>query len=93
MRGVGLSHGRPFISKSVITPPSSATIKSVSKSVGGDQSPFQGLPLLKDTPVSERQELFKRKLEACSTLHDFNNSQGQLKEKEMKRGTLLEILE
>jgi serine/threonine-protein phosphatase 2A regulatory subunit B' len=56
-------------------------------------NPFQGLPLLKDTPVSERQELFKRKLLACSVVYDFNNAQLQVKEKEQKRATLMEIIE
>ena len=67
-------------------------MKSVTKSTL-DSNPFQGLPLLKDTPVSERQELFKRKLLACSFVYDFNNPQSHVKEKDQKRATLLEIIE
>lgn len=48
---------------------------------------------MKDSAVSERPELFKRKLIACSVVYDFNNAQAQLKEKEMKRATLMEIIE
>ena len=58
-----------------------------------ETNPFMGLPLLKDTPVSERPELFKRKLIACSTVYDFNNASSHVKEKEQKRATLLEIIE
>jgi serine/threonine-protein phosphatase 2A regulatory subunit B' len=56
-------------------------------------NPFQGLPLLKDTPVADRQDLFKRKLSACSVVYDFNNAQANVKEKDQKRATLMEIIE
>jgi serine/threonine-protein phosphatase 2A regulatory subunit B' len=73
---------------------SSVSLQSIrSTKSNGEANPFQGLPLLKDTPVAERQELFKRKLDACSVIYDFNNQQSHLKEKEQKRATLLEILE
>jgi serine/threonine-protein phosphatase 2A regulatory subunit B' len=59
----------------------------------GVQNPFQGLPLLKDTPVTDRQDLFKRKLEACSNIYDFNNPESNIEEKDLKRATLVEIIE
>lgn len=61
--------------------------------LGLDTNPFLSLPLLKDTPVSDRPDLFRRKLIACSVVYDFNNTQSHVKEKEMKRATLLEIIE
>lgn len=50
------------------------------------------LPSLRETPMSERTELFRKKLMSCSFMFDFN-SQTQMKEKETKRQTLLEIVE
>ena len=58
-----------------------------------EENPFANLPMLKDTPVADRPELFRKKLIACSVVYDFNNPQAHLKEKEMKRTTLLEIIE
>ena len=43
--------------------------------------------------MSDRQDLFKRKLLACSVVYDFNNPQLHVKEKDQKRATLLEIIE
>ena len=80
--------------KSVV--PSAPVSKSLPvpvKPKPADTNPFAGLPLLKDTPVAERPELFKRKLIACSTVYDFNNASVHPKEKETKRVTLLEIIE
>ena len=80
------------------TAPQSATA-SISSSTKpklaqpGDTNPFLNLPLLKDTPVSDRPELFKKKLVACSTIYDFNSTQSHVKEKELKRAALLEIIE
>ena len=58
-----------------------------------DENPFANMPMLKDTPVADRPELFRKKLIACSVVYDFNNQQSHVKEKEMKRTTLLEIIE
>ena len=71
----------------------SSGLKSKSASAPEVVNPFANLPLMKDTAVSERQDLFKRKLVACSVVYDFNNAQAQVKEKEMKRATLMEIIE
>mmetsp|Transcript_92496 Transcript_92496/g.160684 ORF Transcript_92496/g.160684 Transcript_92496/m.160684 type:complete len:469 (-) Transcript_92496:34-1440(-) len=50
------------------------------------------LPKLRDTPVADRTELFRQKMQACTVIYDFTND-GQQREKEMKRQTLLEIVE
>ena len=68
-------------------------VKGKPSANGADVNPFENLPLMKDTPVSDRPELFKRKLGACSVVYDFNNPQAQAKEKEVKRATLMEIIE
>lgn len=51
------------------------------------------LPLFKDVPAAERQALFMRKLQICSYLFDFNNMMKSVREKEIKRQTLTEIIE
>ncbi|GIX65864.1 protein phosphatase 2a regulatory b subunit (b56 family) protein [Babesia caballi] len=54
---------------------------------------FSSLPLLKDTPLVERSDLFQRKLIACQTVIDFNAKKLLQRAIEMKRQTLLEIIE
>ncbi|TYH77205.1 hypothetical protein ES332_D04G137000v1 [Gossypium tomentosum] len=51
------------------------------------------LPLLRDVPVSERQSLFLRKLQICSYQLDFTNMLKTVREKEVKRRTLLELVD
>ncbi|CAI5521940.1 unnamed protein product, partial [Closterium sp. Naga37s-1] len=55
--------------------------------------PFaEPLPLLKDVGAQEQQALFIRKLRLCSYLFDFNDPMKNVKEKEIKRQTLLELV-
>eukprot|EP00923_Selenidium_pygospionis_P060486 GHVN01106431.1.p1 GENE.GHVN01106431.1~~GHVN01106431.1.p1 ORF type:complete len:443 (+),score=50.61 GHVN01106431.1:604-1932(+) len=56
-------------------------------------NPYADLALFRDTPHSERVDLFRRKLQACCTVYDFNKVNSQVKEKEAKKQTLLEIVE
>ncbi|KAJ0237915.1 Serine/threonine protein phosphatase 2A 55 kDa regulatory subunit B' delta isoform [Hirschfeldia incana] len=52
------------------------------------------LPRLRDVPISEKQELFLKKLRLCSAVFDFvSEPQLNLKEKEIKRQTLLEAVD
>mmetsp|Transcript_81108 Transcript_81108/g.216658 ORF Transcript_81108/g.216658 Transcript_81108/m.216658 type:complete len:177 (+) Transcript_81108:134-664(+) len=64
---------------------------SRARRAGGDDNPF-GMPTLRESPVTERPQLFQRKLQACSIVYDFNATT-HVKEKEAKRQTLLEIVE
>lgn len=52
-------------------------------------------PLLafKDVPSSERMNLFISKLSLCSVVFDFTDPGKNIQEKELKRATLLELLE
>ncbi|KAL7112119.1 hypothetical protein ACP275_05G132300 [Erythranthe tilingii] len=52
-------------------------------------------PLLafKDIPNSERMNLFISKLSLCSVVFDFTDPAKNIQEKELKRATLLELLE
>ncbi|CAH8339243.1 unnamed protein product [Eruca vesicaria subsp. sativa] len=51
------------------------------------------LPLFRDVPVSERQALFLRKLQNCCFRFDFSDTVKDAREKEIKRQTLLELVD
>mmetsp|Transcript_41118 Transcript_41118/g.94587 ORF Transcript_41118/g.94587 Transcript_41118/m.94587 type:complete len:476 (+) Transcript_41118:100-1527(+) len=57
-----------------------------------NENTFAALPKLRDVPVSDRMDVFKKKMEVCSIVYDFSND-SLLREKEAKRQTLLEIVE
>jgi len=65
---------------------------SRARRAGGDDNPFGGMPTLREAPVTERPQLFQKKLQSCSIVYDFNATT-HVKEKESKRQTLLEIVE
>lgn len=54
---------------------------------------YDALPNFRDVPNSEKQNLFIRKLSMCCVLFDFTDPTKNLKEKEIKRQTLLELVE
>eukprot|EP00252_Welwitschia_mirabilis_P009236 TRINITY_DN21627_c0_g1_i1.p1 TRINITY_DN21627_c0_g1~~TRINITY_DN21627_c0_g1_i1.p1 ORF type:complete len:559 (-),score=89.40 TRINITY_DN21627_c0_g1_i1:273-1949(-) len=51
------------------------------------------LPLLRDVPLYDRQDLLIKKLNLCSLLYDFSNPKDSIAEKEIKRQTLMELLD
>ncbi|CAN1307886.1 Serine/threonine protein phosphatase 2A 57 kDa regulatory subunit B' beta isoform [Linum perenne] len=51
------------------------------------------LPPLRDAAVSERQNLFLRKLQNCCFQFDFNDTLNSVRDKEIKRQTLLELVD
>jgi|Transcript_108462 serine/threonine-protein phosphatase 2A regulatory subunit B' len=57
-----------------------------------NENQFAALPKLREAPLADRAELFRRKMQVCSTIFDFNDDSNQ-KDKEAKRQTLLEIVE
>jgi len=59
---------------------------------GDGEDAFAGLPKLTDVPPGEFPDLFRRKMKACEELFDFNSDSKQV-EKELKRQTLLEMVE
>lgn len=54
---------------------------------------YDALPSFRDVPNAEKQNLFIRKLNMCCVLFDFTDPTKNLKEKEIKRQTLLELVE
>merc|ERR1740121_1153216 len=72
---------------------STAKVGQTSKPSGSSaESAFAMLPKLREAPMTERADLFRRKLEVCSVVLDFSSDADQ-REKEAKRQTLLEIVE
>ncbi|KAL9331998.1 hypothetical protein ACSQ67_001608 [Phaseolus vulgaris] len=66
-------------SPAVVVPPPSGTIEP--------------LPLFVDVAVSERQNLFIRKLQICCHVLDFSDTLKSIREKEIKRQTLMELVD
>lgn len=53
----------------------------------------ESLPPFRDVPVAERQNIFLRKLQICSLLFDLDDTAKLAREKEIKKQTLLELVE
>lgn len=54
---------------------------------------YEVLPSFRDVPTSEKQNLLIRKLQMCCVLFDFGDPTKNLKEKDVKRQTLLELVD
>ncbi|CAF2082923.1 hypothetical protein YC2023_070004 [Brassica napus] len=54
---------------------------------------YEALPSFKDVPNAEKQTLFLKKLSLCCVLFDFSDPSKNVKEKEIKRQTLLELVD
>ncbi|KAF8408374.1 hypothetical protein HHK36_007523 [Tetracentron sinense] len=67
----------------------------VNSKVNGNSTNFsyEALPSFKDVPSSEKQNLFIRKMNLCCVVFDFTDPTKNLKEKDIKRQTLLELVD
>jgi len=66
----------------------------VPPSVGNQNPPsYELLPSFRDVPSSEKQNLFIKKLNLCSVVFDFTDPTKNAKEKDIKRQTLLELVD
>lgn len=54
---------------------------------------LKNLPMLKDTAAAKRHDLFKQKLELCSVRFNFDDMNSNKRGKELKRSTLLELVD
>lgn len=54
---------------------------------------YEALPSFRNVPISEKHNLFIRKLNMCCVLFDFNDPSKNLKKKDIKRQTLLELID
>lgn len=60
---------------------------------GGSVSSYEVLPSFRDVPSSEKQNLLIKKLNMCCVVFDFVDPTKNLKEKDIKRQTLLELVD
>eukprot|EP01086_Lenisia_limosa_P015146 TRINITY_DN4750_c0_g1_i2.p1 TRINITY_DN4750_c0_g1~~TRINITY_DN4750_c0_g1_i2.p1 ORF type:complete len:563 (-),score=164.13 TRINITY_DN4750_c0_g1_i2:89-1777(-) len=67
--------------------------RNVSARMTGQEQILEKLPSFRDVPASDRQSLFVNKLTQCCTLFDFADVMNDLKSKEIKRQTLLELVD
>lgn len=56
-------------------------------------SSYEALPSFRDIPNSEKQNLFVKKLNLCCVVFDFTDPTKNLKEKDIKRQTLVELVD
>ncbi|PON95271.1 Protein phosphatase [Trema orientale] len=56
-------------------------------------SSYEALPSFRDVPNSEKQNLFIKKLNLCCVVFDFADPTKNLKEKDIKRQTLVELVD
>ncbi|KAF7129569.1 hypothetical protein RHSIM_Rhsim10G0011300 [Rhododendron simsii] len=78
----GISHGKK-------NPP------SLNSKLNGNATvtSYEALPSFRDIPNSEKQNLFVKKLNLCCVVFDFTDPTKNLKEKEIKRQTLVELVD
>ncbi|KAE8676512.1 Serine/threonine protein phosphatase 2A 57 kDa regulatory subunit B' beta isoform [Hibiscus syriacus] len=76
-------------SNAVVAPAQNADVPMVPPPM----TTVEPLPLFREVSVSERQNLFMRKLQICCFQFDFSDTLKSTREKEIKRQTLLELLD
>ncbi|KAM7468223.1 hypothetical protein LguiB_015785 [Lonicera macranthoides] len=54
---------------------------------------IETLPMFRDVPASERQNLFLRKVQVCCFQFDFVDTMRMIREKEIKRQSLVELVD
>ncbi|CAL1391536.1 unnamed protein product [Linum trigynum] len=59
----------------------------------GNQPSYEALPSFREVPNAEKQNLFIRKVILCSVIFDFTDPTKNLKEKDIKRQTLVELVD
>lgn len=69
------------------------SVGASSKLNGTSVATYEALPSFRDVPGSQKENLFIRKLKMCCVVFDFSDSTKNLKEKEIKRQTLLELVD
>ncbi|KAL0401916.1 UNVERIFIED_CONTAM: Serine/threonine protein phosphatase 2A regulatory subunit B' beta isoform [Sesamum latifolium] len=76
-------------SRLAVATPQPVTLATVPQNHGT----VEVLPMLRDVPMSERHNVFIRKLQICCFLFDFSDTMKSIREKEIKRQTLAELVD
>ena len=88
--------GRPAAGPAGPAPVASASRSKPAAGFGSQNAAAaysEPLPAFRDVPAGERQALFAKKLHLCSYTFDFNDAAKNAREKEIKRQTLLELVD
>ncbi|KAF3595989.1 hypothetical protein DY000_02025289 [Brassica cretica] len=88
----GRWYGPPVSNSHTKNAPSGGRSAASSDS-GGVFTPYEALPSFKDVPNTEKQNLFIKKLNLCRVVFDFTDPTKNIKEKDIKRQTLLELVD
>ncbi|KAG8383266.1 hypothetical protein BUALT_Bualt05G0166500 [Buddleja alternifolia] len=85
----------PYSVLSIGNNPKKNLLRDKESRINGSSIPssYEALPSFRDVPNSEKQQLFIRKVKMCCVAFDFTDPTKDVKEKEIKRQTLLELVE
>eukprot|EP01018_Ginkgo_biloba_P018924 Gb_36911 [translate_table: standard] len=83
----------PPVPTQTVTAKERASTNCVSQSATGVINTIENLPTFRDVPAAERQNLLVRKLNLCCHLFDFSDPAKFIREKEIKRQNLLELVD
>ncbi|KAG0585751.1 hypothetical protein KC19_2G035500 [Ceratodon purpureus] len=95
-RGAAVAAAGAPASKAVGAPAGAGVQQALGRFGAAGKMPngsFEALPSFRDVPTSDRQSLFVRKLALCCYTFDFTDPTKNVKEKEIKRQTLLELVD
>ena len=81
------------VGRSDVAIPKTALTRRRNSHSSGKEVVLQELAPLRDTPSTKREELFRKKLELCSFIFDFEDASSDKRGKETKRSTLLELVD
>lgn len=73
--------------------PGNEPSRAVRSKSNGNSATYEALPNFRDVPSPEKQTLFTQKLNLCCVLFDFTDPTKYLREKDIKRQTLLELVD
>ncbi|PHU06461.1 Serine/threonine protein phosphatase 2A 57 kDa regulatory subunit B' beta isoform [Capsicum chinense] len=90
-RGTGAGVGVGMPSNSVTQQQQQQTV--IIAATVPEPGAIEALPLLKDVPMSDRQSFVLRKLQVCCYQFNFIDTMKMVKEKEIKRQTLVELVD
>lgn len=90
---MGVGHPQPQNATRTVYGRDKLSPGSVPATANGVLPVFENLPAFRDVPASERPNLFLKKLFLCSHVFDFSDSTKNVREKEIKRQTLLELVD
>ncbi|XP_047316537.1 serine/threonine protein phosphatase 2A 57 kDa regulatory subunit B' beta isoform [Impatiens glandulifera] len=91
--GNELGYAPPASGNSGSISTSTVVLNPASVAAAVPMASIETLPMFKDVPTSERQNLFFKKLQICCFKFDFRDASKMIKEKEIKTQTFVELID